>query len=234
MVIEEDHLRIQALAAGFDLETPWRRVNDLDNSYEEHLPFAFDEKHGYLTACPTNVGTGARLSVMLHLPALILTNESERAFRAIQKMKLELRGLYGEGSKPLGDFYQVSNQATLGMAEEEILHHLLTVIPKVVEYERKARERLVEKEEQQTLDRIYRGVGILKSARKIRAEEAMSHLSYLRMGAHLGLQQEVPAEKIDELFLRIQPAHLEQAAGRPLDEDEALAARAEYLRRELA
>ena len=234
MALEEDHLRVQALSAGFDLETPWQRVNDLDNRYETLLPYAFDEKHGYLTACPTNVGTGARLSVMLHLPALILTNESERAFRAIQKMKLELRGLYGEGSKPLGDFYQVSNQATLGVAEEEILHHLLTVIPKIVEYERKARERLIEKEEQQTLDRIYRGIGILKSARKIRAEEAMTHLSFLRMGAHLGLQNEVPAQKIDELFLRIQPAHLEAAAGRPLDEDEALAERAEYLRRELA
>ena len=234
MALEEDHLRVQALSAGFDLETPWQRVNDLDNRYETLLPYAFDEKHGYLTACPTNVGTGARLSVMLHLPALILTNESERAFRAIQKMKLELRGLYGEGSKPLGDFYQVSNQATLGVAEEEILHHLLTVIPKIVEYERKARERLIEKEEQQTLDRIYRGIGILKSARKIRAEEAMTHLSFLRMGAHLGLQNEVPAQKIDELFLRIQPAHLEAAAGRPLDEDEALAERAGYLRRELA
>ena len=234
MALEEDHLRVQALSAGFDLETPWQRVNDLDNRYETLLPYAFDEKHGYLTACPTNVGTGARLSVMLHLPALILTNESERAFRAIQKMKLELRGLYGEGSKPLGDFYQVSNQATLGVAEEEILHHLLTVIPKIVEYERKARERLIEKEEQQTLDRIYRGIGILRSARKIRAEEAMTHLSFLRMGAHLGLQNEVPAQKIDELFLRIQPAHLEAAAGRPLDEDEALAERAGYLRRELA
>ena len=234
MILEEDHLRVQALSAGFDLETPWQRVNDLDNRYETLLPYAFDEKHGYLTACPTNVGTGARLSVMLHLPALILTNESERAFRAIQKMKLELRGLYGEGSKPLGDFYQVSNQATLGVAEEEILHHLLTVIPKIVEYERKARERLIEKEEQQTRDRIYRGIGLLKSARKIRAEEAMTHLSFLRMGAHLGLQNEVPAQKIDELFLRIQPAHLEAAAGRPLDEDEALAERAEYLRRELA
>ena len=234
MALEEDHLRVQALSAGFDLETPWQRVNDLDNRYETLLPYAFDEKHGYLTACPTNVGTGARLSVMLHLPARILTNESERAFRAIQKMKLELRGLYGEGSKPLGDFYQVSNQATLGVAEEEILHHLLTVIPKIVEYERKARERLIEKEEQQTLDRIYRGIGILKSARKIRAEEAMTHLSFLRMGAHLGLQNEVPAQKIDELFLRIQPAHLEASAGRPLDEDEALAERAGYLRRELA
>lgn len=234
MALEEDHLRVQALSAGFDLETPWQRVNDLDNRYETLLPYAFDEKHGYLTACPTNVGTGARLSVMLHLPALILTNESERAFRAIQKMKLELRGLYGEGSKPLGDFYQVSNQATLGVAEEEILHHLLTVIPKIVEYERKARERLIEKEQQQTLDRIYRGIGILRSARKIRAEEAMTHLSFLRMGAHLGLQNEVSAEKIDELFLKIQPAHLEAAAGRPLDEDEALAARADYLRGELA
>ncbi|MBO7726473.1 MAG: protein arginine kinase [Thermoguttaceae bacterium] len=234
MVIEEDHLRMQALAPGFDLETPWRRVNDLDNRYEEFLPYAFDEKHGYLTACPSNVGTGARMSVMLHLPALILTNESERAFRAIQTMNLELRGLYGEGSKPLGDFYQVSNQATLGLAEEEILHHLMTVIPKIVEYERKARERLIEKEQQQTLDRIYRGIGILKSARKIRTEEAMTHLSFLRMGAHLGLQDEVPAQKIDELFLRIQPAHLELAAGRPLDDDEALVRRAEYLRRELA
>lgn len=234
MVIEEDHLRLQALSAGFDLETPWQKVNDLDNRYEDLLPYAFDGKHGYLTACPSNVGTGARMSVMLHLPALILTNESERAFRALQKMKLELRGLYGEGSKPLGDFYQVSNQATLGVAEEEILHHLLTVIPKIVEYERKARERLIEKEQQQTLDRIYRGIGILRSARKIRAEEAMTHLSFLRMGAHLGLQNEVSAEKIDELFLKIQPAHLEAAAGRPLDEDEALAARADYLRGELA
>lgn len=234
MVIEEDHLRMQAMAAGFDFEHPWQQVSDLDNRYENLIPFAFDEKHGYLTACPTNVGTGARFSVMLHLPALILTNESERAFRAIQKMKLELRGLYGEGSKPLGDFYQVSNQTTLGMAEEEILHHLQTVIPKIVEYERKARERLVEKEEQQTLDRIYRGIGILRSARKIRTEEAMTHLSFLRMGAYLGLQKDVSARKIDELFLRIQPAHLELAAGRQLDDDEALQQRAEYLRRELA
>lgn len=234
MVLEEDHLRIQGMAAGFDFDVPWSHIDELDNAIERLVPYAYDKKRGYLTACPSNVGTGVRFSAMLHLPGLILTNEIERALRAMQKMKLAVRGLYGEGSKSFGDLFQVSNETTLGMAEEEILHHLQTVISKIVDYERKARERLVEKEEEQTLDRIFRGVGILKSARKIRVDEAMFYLSSLRMGAYLRLQDEVPVEKIDELFLRIQPAHLESLAGRPLDEEEALRFRAEYLRRQLA
>lgn len=233
MFLEEDHLRIQMITAGFDLDSLWPRASELDNQFDRLLPYAYDEKRGYLTACPSNLGTGARLSVMLHLPALMLTNEIERAYRAMQNMNLSVRGLYGEGSKPFGSFFQVSNQTTLGMAEEEIQHHLQTVVSKIVEYERKARQRLLEKENERTLDRVCRAIGLLRCAHTIPVEEAMAHLSAMRMGTWLGLQNEIPAEKIDALFLRIQPAHLEILAGHPLDEDEAPRFRAEYLRGQL-
>lgn len=234
MVLEEDHLRIQGMTAGFDFDTAWRRVNELDDKFERELPYAYDETLGYLTACPSNIGTGIRVSVMLHLPALIQTDEVDRAFRAMQKMKLAVRGMYGEGSKPFGDLFQISNQVTLGVAEEEIISHLQSVVPKLIDYERKARQRLMETEEEQTLDRVFRGIGILKSARKIRVDEAMAYLSYLRLGAFLGAQSDVPVELIDELFLNVQSAHLSKLAGKPLDQEEELRYRADYLRKKLS
>ena len=146
MVIEEDHLRLQGMTTGFDFETVWKRINDLDDRIERELPLAFDNRLGYLTACPSNLGTGIRVSVMVHLPGLLQTGEMERVFRALQKMNLAVRGIYGEGSNPLGDLFQISNQATLGMAEEELIQHLEGMIPRIVDYERKARALLLETE----------------------------------------------------------------------------------------
>lgn len=234
MVVEEDHLRLQAMTGGFDFESVWKKINDLDDRFERELPLAFDEKLGYLTACPSNLGTGIRVSVMVHLPGLLQTNEMDRAFRALQKMNLAVRGIYGEGSNPLGDLFQISNQATLGMAEEELIQHLEGVIPRIVDYERKARALLLQTEKEPLLDRLFRGIGILRSARKIRAEEAMVHLSNVRLGAHLGLQDEISVEKINDLLLHIQPAHLKKIARQTLDEDSENGFRADYLRKRLA
>lgn len=234
MANEEDHLRIQAMNAGFDFDTVWGRVNKLDDEFEKELSFAFNEKRGYLTACPSNLGTGLRASVMLHLPGLVETGEIERLTRSMQKINLAVRGMYGEGSRALGDFYQLSNQMTLGMAEEELIAHLEGIIPRVIEYERKSREHLMETEKEKLLDRTFRGIGILARARKIDVVEAMEHLSSARLGAHLGLQQEISVGKINDLLLHIQPAHLEKIAGREFADESEDIFRAEYLRERLA
>ena len=234
MANEEDHLRIQAMTAGFDFDTIWKRVNRLDDDLERELAFAFNEKKGYLTACPSNLGTGLRASVMLHLPGLVETGEFERLSRSMQKINLAVRGMYGEGSRALGDFYQLSNQTTLGMAEEELIAHLEGIIPRVIEYERKSREHLLETGKEQLLDKTFRAIGILARARKIDVVETMEHLSSARLGAHLGLQNEISVGKINDLLLHIQPAHLQKIAGRELVEEAEDVFRAEYLRERLA
>lgn len=234
MVNEEDHLRIQALTSGFDFQKVWDRVNRLDDLLEHEIPMAFDERLGYLTACPSNIGTGIRASVMVHLPCLCAADEFERANRALQKSNLAVRGMYGEGSSALGEFYQVSNQATLGVAEEELIAHLEGFIPRLIEYERKSREFLLTRQKERLMDRCYRAIGILARARKIEMEEAMEHLSSVRLGFHLGLQNEISIAKINDLLLHLQPAHLQKLAGRTLDGDAENVFRAEYLREQLA
>lgn len=231
MVNEEDHLRVQVLRSGLQLEEAWEQINKVDDKLEAKLDFAFHPRFGYLTACPTNVGTGIRVSVMLHLPALKLTGEIEKVFRAAKDMRLAVRGLYGEGTEATGDFYQISNQTTLGKSEEEIISDFkLTVIPKIIEYEQHARRTLLNDRTVALDDKVCRALGLLRSARLLTSEEVMSLLSHLRMGVNLGRIKDIEIRTINELFLLTQPAHLQKLQGKKLEGDIRRAARAEFIR----
>jgi protein arginine kinase len=231
MVNEEDHLRIQVLRSGLQLEDAWTEINKIDDVLESKLDFAFHPRFGYLTACPTNVGTGIRVSVMLHLPALKLTNEIEKVFRAAKDLRLAVRGLYGEGTEATGDFYQISNQTTLGKSEEEIVDDFKhTVIPKIIDYEHQARRVLLNDKTVALDNRVHRALGTLRSARLIKTEETLGLLSHLRLGIHLGRVKDVDVRTVNELFLMTQPAHLQRSHGRKMEGDVRDAVRAEYIR----
>lgn len=233
MINEEDHLRIQVMHSGLDLEAAWREINEIDDLLEEQVTYAYNDRLGYLTACPTNVGTGIRVSVMLHLPALVITRQIDKVFRSLQKINLAVRGLYGEGSQAMGDFYQISNQVTLGMTEEELLSKVADVVPVLLEYERQARDFLI-RESQETLhDRVSRAYGILRTAQTISSEETLHLLSSVRMGVNLGLIGDVEIPTVNKLFVHTQPAHLQKLAGMELDQSDRNIERASYLRRHL-
>jgi protein arginine kinase len=234
MVNEEDHLRIQVMLSGFSLPEVWDQINRLDDRLEEKLAYAFSPQLGYLTACPTNVGTGIRVGVMLHLPALVQTKQIDKFFRALQKINLAVRGLYGEGTQAFGDFYQISNQQTLGKSEQELIKNLSDVIPQIIEYERKARQALIQERRQHLHDQVSRAYGVLKTAHTISSEETMHLLSSVRMGINLGLIDDLAIPTVNELFIHTQPAHLQKLQGTPLEVDERNIARASYLRRRLS
>jgi protein arginine kinase len=234
MVNEEDHLRIQVLRSGLQLEETWQQINAIDDALEAKLDFAFHPRFGYLTACPTNVGTGIRVSVMLHLPALKLTGEIDKVFRAAKDLKLAVRGLYGEGTEATGDFYQISNQTTLGKSEDEIIDDFKrTVIPKIIDYEHQARKTLVNDRTVALDDKVQRALGILRSARLMASEETLFLLSHLRMGVNLGRVKGIDIRTLNELFLHTQPAHLQKIHGKKIEGDARRAARAEYIRHRL-
>lgn len=233
MINEEDHLRIQVMCSGLDLESAWKRVDKLDNDLEEKLNYAFHEQLGYLTACPTNVGTGLRVSVMVHLPALVITREIEKVFRSLQKINVAVRGLYGEGSKFMGDFYQVSNQITLGKTEEDLLQTVAEVVPRIIEYERRARDYLVNESEQDLHDDVSRAYGILCTAKKISSEETLHYLSKVRMGVNLGLIRSIEMETVNKLFVHTQPAHLQKLHGTRLSVADRNIERAVFLQSHL-
>jgi len=231
MINEEDHLRVQGLRSGLQLEVLWEAVNEIDDALSERLAFAYDRQFGYLTACPTNVGTGIRVSVMLHLPALRMTKELERVERAARDMRLAVRGLYGEGTEAVGDLYQISNQTTLGRTEAEILKSFVeAIIPRIVEYERAARDALTKNGASLLDDKVWRAYGILCNARTISTEEVLALLSPIRMGIHLGRFDRFDLGLLNRLFLHVQPAHLQKIHGRALKDDERGRVRAEYLR----
>ncbi len=234
MLNEEDHLRMQILRSGFSLEECWDDANDLDDALEGQVTYAFNDRLGYLTACPTNVGTGIRVSVMLHLPGLRVIKEIQKVFQALQKLSLAVRGLYGEGSQAMGDFYQISNQVTLGKSEAETIETVTGVVPKIIDYERKVREGLMKESRSKLHDEISRAHGILKSARTISSEETMHLLSSVRMGVNLGLIEGLPISTVNELFVHTQPAHLQKIRDKHLDSADRNAARASYLRERLA
>jgi len=229
MINEEDHLRLQVMQSGFDLDHGWTRINELDDTLEAHLQFAFTSKFGYLTACPTNVGTGLRVSVMLHLPALVATKQIERVFRALGKINVAVRGLFGEGSQFMGDFYQVSNQTTLGKTEEELIQRVREVVPQLIEYERKAREFLLNEDREDLSDLVSRAHGILKTAKKISSEETMHYLSKVRLGINLGLIEGLNIPTLNKMFIHTQPAHLQKLRGRKLSGSDRNTERANYL-----
>jgi protein arginine kinase len=234
MVNEEDHLRIQLMNSGLSLPEVWQQINDLDDKLEECLDFAFSPQLGYLTACPTNVGTGIRVGVMLHLPALVQTKQIEKVFRALHKINLAVRGLYGEGTQAFGDFYQISNQRTLGSSEAELIRNLSDVVPQIIQYERTARQTLVSERRQLLHDQVSRAYGVLKTAHTISSEETMHLLSSVRLGINLGLIDDLEIPTVNELFIHTQPAHLQKIQGGELEVDERNVARASYLRGRLS
>ncbi|HEX3871317.1 MAG TPA: protein arginine kinase [Pirellulales bacterium] len=233
MINEEDHLRIQVMQSGLDLQTAWDKINRIDDLVEEQVTYAFNERLGYLTACPTNVGTGMRVSVMLHLPALVITRQIDKLFRSLQKISLAVRGLYGEGSQAMGDFYQISNQITLGRSETDLIKQVGDLVPTIIEYERKAREFLVRESHENLHDRVSRAYGILRTAQTISSEETMHLLSSVRMGVNLGLIRDLEIPMLNQLFIYTQPAHLQKLSGVELDTADRNIERARFLRNRL-
>ena len=233
MINEEDHLRMQVMHSGLDMESAWEQINHMDDLLAERVNYAFHERLGYLTACPTNVGTGMRVSVMLHLPALVITQQIEKVFRSLQKMGLAVRGLYGEGSQAMGDFYQISNQITLGRSEIDLVKQVGEVIPVIIDYERQARAFLVKESRKDLHDRVSRAYGILCTAQTISSEETLHLLSSVRMGVYLGLIPDVEIPTINKLFIHTQPAHLQKLRGSELPSADRNVERAMYLQSHL-
>ena len=235
MINEEDHLRIQVLRSGLELNDAITQINEIDDKLEQRLNFAFHSRYGYLTACPTNVGTGLRVSVMLHLPALKITGTIEKAFRAAQDMHLAIRGLYGEGTEASGDFFQISNQTTLGKSEQQIVEEFSkSITPKLVEYERRAREALLTKHKNALEDKIFRAMSMLSAARLIGSQETMYMLSLIRLGVDCGCITDVDIKAVNELFLLTQPAHLQKILHKQIDGEARAEARANFIRKRLS
>jgi len=235
MVNEEDHVRIQAMRSGLCLAEAAEHASAIDDQLDRRLGYAFNDRFGYLTACPTNLGTGARFSVMLHLPALKLTSEIDKVKHAAEDMGLAVRGFYGEGSEAFGDFYQISNQVTLGRSESDLLATMQReIVPKVVEYERRARDVMLNSRRRSTEDKVFRGLGLLRAARLLSVEEAMNGLSIVRLGVQLGLVHDVDLEAITRLILRIQNAHLDVTSPGPKNPAARSGARADLVRRTLS
>jgi protein arginine kinase len=233
MINEEDHFRIQVMKSGLDLLSAYEKINELDDLVESHLNYAFHPLYGYLTGCPTNVGTGMRVSVMVHLPALVISQQIEKVFRSLQRINLVVRGLYGEGTQAMGDFYQISNQITLGKSEAELLNQVSDVIPVVIDYERKAREFLVSERQNELFDKVSRAYGTLQNAQQISSEETMYLLSQVRMGVNLGLIGNLGIPQINQLFIRTQPAHLQKICRTHLSTAQRNIERANYLHSQL-
>ncbi|NHN35108.1 protein arginine kinase [Paenibacillus agricola] len=233
MVNEEDHLRIQCLCSGFQIKEAWDMASQLDDVFEEYLEYAFDEKRGYLTSCPTNVGTGIRASVMIHLPALVLTQQINRILSAITQVGLAVRGLYGEGSEALGNLFQISNQITLGQSEQEIIDNLCGVVRQLIEHERVAREKLQIDTKAKLLDKVSRSFGIMSYAAIMDSKEAAQRLSDVRLGIDLGIIKNVSMQAMNELMVMTQPGFLQQHAGEKLNAEERDIRRAQLIREKL-
>ncbi|MFH1359991.1 MAG: protein arginine kinase [Candidatus Omnitrophota bacterium] len=233
MINEEDHLRIQVMQSGFNLQETWNIIDAIDNSLSEELQYAYSPDWGYLTACPTNTGTGMRGSVMLHLPALVMTKQINKILAAISKLNFASRGFYGEGTQSSGNFFQISNQISLGHSEIEIIQNITGLIRQVIEQEEQARQTLLVQNRPMIEDKVCRSTGILKNAHIISSQETVELLSMVRLGVDVGIVQDVDKAKINELFIMIQPAHLQKLEGKKLSAAERDAKRANLIRSKL-
>lgn len=233
MINEEDHLRIQLMQSGFNLFEAWNIINAVDDALAKLLDYAFLPDFGYLTACPTNTGTGMRGSVMLHLPALVMSRQIERVLAAIAKLSFTTRGLYGEGTQASGNFFQISNQVSLGHSENEIIENINGLIRQIIEQETQAREIILSKNREVLEDRINRSMGILKSARIITSQETIELLSMIRLGNDLGMIKDIDRRTINELFIITQPAHLQKLENKKLSSQERDLKRAQLIRSKL-
>ena len=216
MINEEDHLRMQCILPGLQLQKGWQEVSQLDDALANELDFAFDEKLGYLTSCPSNLGTGMRASVMLHLPALRMTEKLSGIFQQLPQIGLTVRGVYGEGSKSYGDLYQISNQISLGFTEEDIISRLQKVVEQIIEQEEKARTWLWQNNQRNLEDYIWRSYGILANARLITSKEAMEQISIMRLGVDLGVMKDISMAQLNQLMVNCQPAFLVMEQGKDL------------------
>lgn len=233
MINEEDHLRIQVLNSGLNLFEAWKIINAIDDALSKKLEFAFSSQWGYLTACPTNTGTAMRGSVMLHLPALVMTKQINKVLAAISKLNFASRGFYGEGTEAAGNFYQISNQVSMGHSEEDILENISGLIHQIIEQEEQARQALVVQNRPLLEDKIYRSLGILKTARIISSQETVEMLSMVRLGVDLGIVKEIKPPVLNQLLIMIQPAHLQKIEGARLSASARDIKRASLIRQKL-
>lgn len=233
MVNEEDHIRIQTILPGLQIKNAWELSSDIDDILERKLEYAFDEKWGYLTSCPTNVGTGMRASVMAHLPALSITGNISRILQAVTQIGLTFRGLYGEGTEIIGNIYQVSNQITLGRSEEEIVENLTAVTSQLVEKEKEARKILLDNNRIHIEDKIWRSLGIMKNARIMQSQECMKLQSDIRLGIDLGIIDGIPVSVLNEIMVAAQPASLQKNFEKDMNPGERDIFRAEMIRKKL-
>ena len=233
MINEEDHLRLQALRGGLQLGAAWRDVDQLDEAIGTRLPYAFHQEFGFLTSCPTNVGTGLRASVFIHLPGLVLTRQIRKVLEGMGQLGVTYRGLYGEGSRIVGNFFQISNQTTLGKTEEDLIEQLELLVGRLIGYEKQARSVLLREAPNVLEDKVWRAYGLLRHARSLPFEEMMNLLSGVRLGVALKILATPGAGAISRMMILAQTAHLARAAGRGLDETDADEFRARYVRRAL-
>jgi protein arginine kinase len=229
MINEEDHFRIQCMLPGFRLKKGWEIINDCDEQIMQEIEYAFNENEGFLTCCPTNVGTGLRASAMLHLPALFILKRLNKIMNSISEMGYAVRGFYGEGTDFQGNLFQVSNQITLGLNEEEIIKNLESVIKRMIEEEVKAREELIIYSKQKIEDLVMRAYGILTNARIITTQEALELLSTIRFGIELGMLPEIGYDTINRLMLIIQPGYIQLLKSKRMGEEELALFRAELI-----
>jgi len=233
MINEEDHVRVQVMQSGLNLFEAWNIINRIDDSLAEELNFAFSPDWGYLTACPTNTGTGMRGSVMLHLPALVMTQAVNRILAAIAKLSFTTRGLYGEGTQASGNFFQISNQVSLGHSEDDVIAKINGLIRQIIEQEGQARDALLSRNRAMLEDKIYRSFGILKSAYIISSQETIELLSMVRLGCDLSVIKDIDRRKVNELFIITQPAHLQKNENKKLTSQERDIKRADIIRSRL-
>jgi protein arginine kinase len=234
MINEEDHLRLQAYGSGLDLQSTYHRVNQLDDELTGGLDVAFSERFGYLTACPTNVGTGLRVSVLIHLPGLVHSKEITKLLESLGKLNHTMRGFYGEGTEVMGNFFQLSNSATLGASEQDVIKGLREMALKVVNFERKARDMLFSKARSLLEDKVWRAYGLLRYAHSVSTKEALSLISAVRLGVGVGIVEDVTIKTLNHLLIYTQPAHLQIMKGGTMDAGERDVARADYIRDALA
>lgn len=233
MINKEDHLRIQALSPGFQLLPVWERINQFDDALSRRIPYAFDAHLGFLTSCPSNLGTGMRASVMLHLPGLAMSGQIAAVKQATGKLGLAVRGFYGEGTENFGNLYQISNQSTLGESERQIIDRLSSIVTQIIIHEKKARSFLFENKQSYLLNHVGRAYGILRHGYMISSEEALNSLSALRLGVDMGMFSSVDIHTVNELFINVQPSHLQLRAGKELSSEERDTERATLIRETL-
>lgn len=233
MVNEEDHLRLQCIEAGLGIQEAWRKVSALDDELEANLNFSFTNKYGYLTACPTNIGTGMRVSIFVHLPAMCMRGDINSILKEMPASEIAVRGFYGEGSESIGSIFQISNQLTLGRAENNTLERMTSVAKELADLERKARAKQYTEDRVRVEDAVFRALGTLKHARVISSLEAMDLLATLRLGIEVGLIEDINRLAVNQLMVLVQPAHLQKIYNKVLSADERDAVRAEFIRENL-